>query len=370
MKYYLLILTFVICRLGNAQVVISPQLPTLGIYTKGQLWSLALTNTTNEQPQVKLELLFSDNATGQAIFSAVTNTFYLNKGVKQVQLGELSPISYTVLSNSYGVDASPNGFLPVGVFSICYKVLKVNNDSYEQLAEDCEIVEVEPTSPPVLVQPYDEEQVESDHPLFTWIPPMPVNLFNNLSYDLKLVEVGPTQSAADAVQQNLPLYQKSNILITSEPYPSGYAALDTGKKYAWQITAKSNGLQIAKSEMWIFSVKAHSMEPMILSEGAFAKLRKIEDPAFIICNGTLRYEYINERNENQVQIRLYDVTGTTRKEMQLDSSLYPVKFGSNYMQLNVEESTNVANNHFYLLEATSPASNEKYYLRFQYKQPQ
>jgi len=370
MKYYFVIAALFVFKTSFSQVVINAQLPTLGIYTKNQLWSLSLTNTSQEQPEVKIELSFTDNATGQSIFTATTKSIYLTKGVKQIQLNEISPIVYTIANSNYGVDASPNGFLPIGVFVVCYRLLKLNNDAVEQLAEECETIEVEPTSPPTLVEPFNNDQIDAERPLFTWLPPMPMNLFSNLSYDLKLVVINQTQSESDAIQQNVPVYQRSNISTTSEPYPAGYAALDTGKKYAWQIIAKSNGISIATSEVWIFSLKNQSNEPIIMRDGVYAKLKKIEDPSFIICNGNLQYEYVNEKNESSLIVNLFDVTSSKRIEVPMDSSSVGIRYGTNYIKMNIDEIANVSNNHFYLLEVISTASNEKYYLRFQYKQAQ
>ncbi|MCP2937171.1 hypothetical protein NK983_31220, partial [Salmonella enterica subsp. enterica serovar Typhimurium] len=83
--------------------------------------------------------------------------------------------------------------------------------------------------------PADSEHVELTRPFFTWIPPTPLNLFSNLNYSWTLVEVQPTQSAADAIQQNIPVLSQTGLLTTNFQYPPGMAELDTGKTYAWRV---------------------------------------------------------------------------------------------------------------------------------------
>ena len=280
----------------DAQVILTIQMPPQGLTIKPQLWSLALTNTT-EDMQVKIEMVFTDVSNNQQVFTGVTRIFNLPKGTRQIQATDVMPITYNIVNPTYGIDPNPDGYLPIGVFNVCYSVIKIMNDASERLVEECETVEVEPVSPPQLVIPSDNERVENTRPFFTWVPPSPGSLFNTLNYDWTLVEVMSTQSAADAVQQNVPIYQQLNLKLTNFQIPLSVAELDTSKLYAWRVTAKNGGSAISNSEVWTFRVgKTIPKKPSIAMEGSYTKVRKEEDGATIICYDKLRYEYLNKIN--------------------------------------------------------------------------
>lgn len=367
-KYYFLLL---VCWMGihaSGQVVIGLQLPPTGLHLKSQLWSLSLINTGLQEPNVKIEMLMTDASNNQQVLSATSSIIQLKKGASLVTAVNLSPVVYNVLNMNYGIDANPVGFLPVGVFNICFRVIKVDTDLEEQLAEDCETVEIEPVSPPMLMLPMDLEYVESTRPLFSWIPPAPQVLFSNLSYDLVLVEVISPQDGASAIQQNVPVYSKQNISFTTEAYPGGYPELDTSKTYAWQVTAKNNDASIATSEVWTFRVKKFAADSMHVLKGEYySKLRKENDASYIICTGLLKFEYLSEQDEPYIQLKLTDISTATRSQIQLEQSQSAVKLGQNFIVLNLSNAS-LTNQHIYQLEVWN-ARNERSYLKFEYRQP-
>ena len=350
----------------DAQVILTVQMPPQGLTIKPQLWSLALINTS-EDMQVKIEMVMTDVSNNQQVFTGVTRIFNLPKGTRQLQFGDVMPVTYNIVNPGYGVDPNPDGFIPIGVFNVCYSVIKVLNDASERLVEECETIEIEPISPPQLVIPSDSERVENTRPFFTWLPPSPVSLFNSLNYDWILVEVMNMQSGADAVQQNIPIYQQLNLKTTNFQIPLSVTDLDTAKLYAWRVTAKNNTSVVANSEVWTFRVgRLLPNKPTPSMEGSYTKVRKEEDGATIICYGKLRYEYLNEINSSLLQLRLFDISSVSRKEVSLESSTQSIKFGQNFLQLDLSDNTGMKLGHIYLLELTN-AKKEKWYLKFQYR---
>ena len=198
------IIALFISALANGQVIVNLQLPPMGLSIKSQLWNLSLINTGTGDINVQVEMTMTDVSNNQRVLTGLSKNFVLPRGVKQVQATDVMPIIYTVGAPGYNLDGNPAGFLPIGIFNICYSIIKINNDGAERLGEECQTIEIEPLSPPQLVIPHDSEHVETTRPFFTWLPPSPYNLFNNLQYDWILVEVQPTQNAATALQQNIP----------------------------------------------------------------------------------------------------------------------------------------------------------------------
>ncbi|MBS1564500.1 MAG: hypothetical protein JST39_08915, partial [Bacteroidetes bacterium] len=210
-----------------AQVLINLQLPPSGVTVKSQLWNFSLINTATTTYDIQVEITLTDLRNNQRILTGTSRMLSLPRGAKMIKPSDVAPVSYNVTGQ--GVDASPDGFLPVGRFMACFSVLRINSDLAERIAEECETIEVEPISPPILVMPSDSERVSMNRPLFTWIPPTPFTLFANLRYNWKLAEVSPLQTGATAIQQNVPLMYQTDLGMTNYQYPMSSAPLDTGK---------------------------------------------------------------------------------------------------------------------------------------------
>jgi hypothetical protein len=351
---------------GSAQVVINPQIPALGLVLKSQLWSLVLINTSNHDMQVQLQILLVDAGNNQRILSGSTKTFTLSKGGTQITASEVAPVTYNVLSPGYNVDASPEGFLPVGRFNICYSVVQFVEAGAETIAEDCENITIEPIAPPQLVSPSDSETVEISRPLFQWLPPTPLSMFNNLSYDFNLVEVQHLQSSSEALQQNIPLQSQQNLNVTNLQYPVSLPELDTGKIYAWRITARSNGSSVSESETWTFRIKKNKDSVISYKMGFYAKLKSFNSAGYVVCDGNLKFEYQNQYNDKQVQFRIYDITTPKQTGLKTDSVEIAVRFGQNLLALDLGNAGLLSNKHIYLLELIN-SKNERWYLKFEYR---
>lgn len=354
---------------ARSQVIVTLQLPPLGLTIKPQLWNLSLVNTSGATINVKIEVIMTDASNNQQVMTGISNTVVLPVGVRQLTVNDLQPIAYNVTGTNYNIDASPSGFLPVGNFHFCYIVTKVATDAPERMGEECETVEIEPLSPPQLLIPADSEHVELTRPFFTWIPPTPLNLFSNLNYSWTLVEVQPTQSAADAIQQNIPVLSQTGLLTTNFQYPPGMAGLDTGKAYAWRVTARNNTSVIANSEVWTFRVKKFNpATPAVGQTIYYTKLRREDDASYVIASGWLRFEYLNEINSNEVNVKIYDIGGAKRKEVTLDSSSLRIVYGQNFVDMDLREHSGIKDRQLYLLELVN-AKGEKWYLKFEYRKP-
>jgi hypothetical protein len=367
-KYFLLILSSISLQALRAQVVINLQLPGAGLTVKSQLWSLSIVNTSNQDIQAMVELSMVNSSTNQQVLTATTRVMDFPKGLKQLHAGDVTPVTYNVLASGYNVDGSAEGFLPIGSFELCYSVIRVDQETSERIGEECETVEIEPISPPQLVAPSDSESVELNRPLFNWLPPSPYQLFTNLAYDFNLVEVQDLQTGPEAMQQNIPLETQSNLNVTNLQYPVSLPELDTGKLYAWQITALSAGTEVARSEVWTFKLKKNLPDSVKIPPVYYTRLKRENDGAYSACNGSLYYAYLNEYNDRSVPFSIFDISASGRKAMALDSSLIDLRFGQNLGKLDLTTDNIFKDKHIYLLELIN-SKNEHWYLKFQYRKP-
>jgi len=366
-RAFLLLLMAGLVTAGPAQVLINLQLPPSGVTIKSQLWNFSLVNTSTTTYDIQVEVTLTDMSNNQRVLAGTSKLIQLPRGARVIKPSDVLPVTYNVTGP--GVDASPDGFLPVGHFMTCFSVLRINSDLSERLAEECESIEVEPISPPILVNPSDSDQVELSHPLFTWIPPTPFTLFTNLRYNWTLVEVADLQTGATAIQQNVPLLSQSSLGITSFQYPLSSPALDTGKVYAWQVTAVNNNSVIAQSEVWTFRLRKLGVDTVTTAnkEGFYARLKREENASFVLSYGKINFEYFNESNSALVQLRLLDISKPVRRTIALDSASYSVKPGQNLRQLDLTDKGLTAG-HVYLLELTNRAG-ERWYLKFEFRKP-
>jgi len=365
-KYILLILTITGVLRLSAQVVLNLQLPPAGLTVKSQLWNMTVVNTVSQPVQAQIELSMINVANNQPVLTATTSVLTFPKGLKQLHAGDVAPVTYNIQDPAFRVDGSPEGFLPVGTFQVCYSIVRVDLEVSERIAEECETVVIEPISPPQLVSPGDSGIVEQTRPLFNWLPPAPVQLFNNLVYDFSLVRVEPLQTGAEAVQQNIPLDRESNVTATNRQYPLSLPELDTSRTYAWQVVARSGGTEVARSDVWTFRVRKEGPETLSPAPVYYSRLQRETDAAYGVCRGMLYYEYLNETNDKMVPFKIYDLSNASGKELVSDSTVISLHYGQNMGKLDFSHNAMLQDKHVYLFELIN-SRREHWYLKFQYR---
>jgi Domain of Unknown Function (DUF928) len=351
----------------HAQVIITPQLPAIGLYLKNQLWSVSVLNNGTATKNVRLKIQFSDVSNNQLVFTATSKLFVMAPGLTLVQYNTVLPVTYNVINSSYGVDGNPDGFLPVGVFNICYIVVEDDGETPTEMAEECAAVEIEPLSPPLLVFPEQEARISERRPVFNWLAPSPGGLLSSLNYRLVLVEVLPAQSASDAIQQNLPLLTQQNIIANSLPFPAAYPQLDTGKTYAWQVAALTNQNIVSRSEVWTFKVQ-YSYADSSIKTGSrnYISLTRTQEGASSVCYGTVYYQYTNEINDTTVTLKCFDISKENNQLLLLQETPVPVKFGVNYLTVDLSGVNGIRDKQFYLLELIN-SKKESWFVKVEYR---
>jgi hypothetical protein len=353
---------------SKSQLLVNLQLPPNGILQKTQLWNMAITNTGTVALSLHIEMMMLDAKSSMQVMSAATHVITVSPGTTQLHNTLLQPVQYNVLTSAYNIDNSSNGLLPVGDFETCYSFIRhTSSDAVEKIAEECRELIVEPLSPPQLVYPYDQSVIETRNPQLTWLSPMPVNLFNNLRYDLDLVEVYPQQSASDAVQQNISLFRQRNITGTTLLYPVSAPPLEFKKQYAWRILARSNEMPVGQSETWMFSLKEFnridSIEPGDLP---FAKLKKEVNAGYAIFSTTLKFDYLNESGDSLWNLSVYDLSLPEKSFVNLPMDSIALKPGQNLVSYDVSKIPGFTDKHLYMLEVIN-SRKESWVLRFEYR---
>lgn len=365
-KHFLSCLFIWLCLNAEAQITMTVETPGTGIITKPQLWNVLLSNGAEGSTLIHLELTLSDISSGDPVLSAYTSTFSLT-GTKQFLAADLSPITYEYFSG-VAADHDPSGYLPLGTYHACYKLFDFNHSSGEPLLENCIDITVEPISPPLLNMPEDESVTDVRTPQFTWLPPAALNMFDVLSYDLKLVEVTEGQTSTEAIENNTPVFEGSSNADIFLNYPVSSAPLDTAKTYAWQVIAKNDNAFAAQSDIWTFRVKGDTLPLIPVNENPYVQLRRGSDVSLNSCQGILKFDYYNDAADSAIT---YNITSLEEGDLGdiVKNGTLNLGSGENLIGISFMGDERLVENKTYLFELFN-SRNEVWAMKFIYHQLQ
>ena len=316
---------------GKAQLSVSVQEPPAGIVQKKQLWNLALIYTGNDPITVTIGLTLVDVTDNQPALTAYTRPLTISKGVKQLKASDIEPVDYQYFSPAFGrlIDA----FLPIGNYQACYTVYSNGKIERQILSENCIAIEVQPLSPPQLTMPMDSAAIQQAWPQFSWLPPAPVTLFNDLNYDLLVTEVRSDQTPGAAIQENLPVYNMRRLTTLVNNYPSSAKRLDTGRVYAWRIIAKNGEAFAAQSDVWTFRVTQEQPVKPAAFNGSYLEVKQGDGytSTVMVTDEMLGIRYYSYDKSHESVIRFLNEKGEVIKDVKRT-----IDYGNNLMVFKLD----------------------------------
>ncbi|MFB6455588.1 hypothetical protein ACE38W_09990 [Chitinophaga sp. Hz27] len=358
MKRTLYLLLMLLSFRVSGQVTITAQLPPAGLLMKAQLWNMILVSGSQAPIGVRVAIRLMDATTNQPLLTGITKEIMLSRGAKQMQAGDFMPIQYEYLSSS--VDRSVNATLPAGNYMVCYSLI-LSDNKQQQAGDDCVPFVVEPVSPPVLNMPADGSVLDTRAPQFTWIPPTPLNMFNDLNYDMIITHVREGQSPQEAVQQNIPVYRGKYLKNIFVNYPTSGTPLDTGVNYAWTITARNGALFAAQADVWTFKIRGVDKKSLD-NNGAFVQLRREQDAAVVAVKSAVQVVYTNEAGDNNTR---YEIVSSDRNTV-VYSDVVTLERGENRIAIPLNK-IGLKTGASYLFRMRN-SRNETWQLRFIYSE--
>ncbi len=336
----------------KAQVTVSVQLPSAGMIQKDQLWNLVAVNNTNEILETTVLLTLQDAVTGQTVLSAGSRNFTLGKGIKVITSMDVQPVQYNYLAAEF-----TSGYIPLGSYIACYRIIKIKGEGTTPLADECVRLNISPLSPPLLSTPADKAELQTIYPQFSWMPPSPSEMFNNLSYDIAVTEVLQGQSASEAILNNMPVYTNGNIKNPFENYPSSFSSLQPGKLYAWQVTAR-NGLNYsAQTEVWTFTLQTVDSSKVTPINTHYISLENGESGGInFISDKNLLIKYYSFYKEHETTAKIFSQEGGLVQEIK-----QKIVYGDNFLSFKVNRS--IREGKIYTLEIIDP-QRVKHSVRF------
>ncbi|MGN6293151.1 MAG: hypothetical protein ACTHMV_10450 [Chitinophagaceae bacterium] len=312
----------------NAQIVLSVQLPPGGMVQKDQLWNLVAMNNGTASMDAVLLLSLQDVATGQTVLTASTRSLVLPPGVKMIRVQDLQPVQY-----NYSGAGFEGLYIPLGAYNACYTISRTTAESQEPVTTECVRINITPLGPPLLNLPADKSIIESFYPQFSWMPPTPLDMFNDLSYDLNVVEMLEGQSPAEAITNNSPVYSRQYLKQPFENYATSFAPLEKNKSYAWQVTAR-NGMNYATStEVWMFSLAGDSAS-ITAGNGVYLEMSSSRQRQGhgLIKDGMLYLKYHSFDKEHESVMRFLSTDGKV-----IQTQKRKILYGDNFFRLKLDK---------------------------------
>ena len=309
----------------QAQVTINAQLPVGGMMQKEQLWNLNLVSSQPEILEVTIKLSLQDMVTSQEVLSASTGSILVGQGVKLLTNQTVQPLIYNYTNPEFS-----GTFLPIGSYIACYQVFGSFGEKQVILTSECIRFTIEPLSPPLLSAPGNKSQVNSPYPFFVWMPPTPIDMFSNLSYDFILTEVIGGQSATESIKFNIPVYANTNLSQPNLIYPASFSRLDTAKTYAWQVTAKNGFSYAGKTEVWTFTVQGPVSTNITPVNNNYLLLENELKGTYFINGSKLHIKYTSFNKGYNAPINFLDAGGNI-----VDIINKFITPGDNYIDLNL-----------------------------------
>ena len=342
---------------SKAQITLTTQLPGSGMLLKEQLWNMVIINNSNDIALLKIQLDVRDIQQGQSVINASAGKVIIGKGMKLISLKDVQPIIYNYVATEFS-----GNYLPCGSYTISYHLIQETTKGDVAVADEVTRINVTPLSPPLLTFPGDKSSIENVYPQFTWMPPAPLQMFNQIFYDITVVAVEDGQTAKEAIEFNKPVYTNTNLQNPSDKIPSSYEQLQQGKTYAWQVVARSGMTYAIPTDVWVFTIGKDSVAK-IIEQAPYIKISISNTEVAIVHQGVIKMEYYNSANDKKLSFIVYKVQEKEkagRKEISFD---LPVNNGQNLLMHNMAKKAKLDEKTVYEVSMTN-GRGEQWLMRF------
>lgn len=211
-----------------------------------------ITLSSGIEGKVRIEAIIT-NVSNVTLLKLVSSEVLVKKGITSLNASTLkfSQIAYT---NHPQADYMKTfNQLPSGIFNYCISVIPLQ--SIEEGDDYCQSIDATEKEQLYLINPADEDEIETLTPILIWFHSEPFNLLNQGEFfRVILVELNENQSASSGITANIPYFIKNNLTRHQVQYPLDAKTLEYGKRYAWQVQKMANGNIISTTEAWEFSL--------------------------------------------------------------------------------------------------------------------
>ena len=292
-----------------------------------------------------------------------TSEFTVLPGSNAVPVSAATSAQVRFSQNRLGQLTAASRSFPEGDYEYCFALNYLHSDNPPQ--EQCFSYTLAPFAELNLIEPYNKDKICDKRPMLTWEPLIPG--IPGSYYQLVLTEIKRGQSATEAINYNLPVFNQSNIISPLLPYPSVAAELENKKKYAWQVTAYKDGTILNRSEIWEFAVGCRDT---VANDTLLYGYRNIEDLSkgnYYTARGAIRFGLINPYQKGKLKYRVEALDKPGKAITGLPKIL--LENGNNTITIDISDNNHFINGKYYVLSLWLLDGSVKR-LRFLYEEQQ
>lgn len=294
-------------------------------------WSLNI--YSSQEVEVVLSAEIKKENYGQVV-ALTSRPMVLKKGMNLLSRHVAATAFYQFYPSGIADYYTANRTLPSGSYTLCIKISCFQPDCSGQgpgfIGSDvnyCNNFQLQVPTPLLLNTPANAAVISDNTPLLTWIPPSPVS--PEVTYTLRLVQLQEGQGRLDAIQRNVPLVEAEWLKNIQLNYPMDLPPLEYGSSYAWEVRAVAFREEVAKSEVWEFTLKE---DTLIKKEEVFDYIKIWEAGNSVLpIRNFLKLDHIEKQDkESMLHIRIVDEKKNTRATFE-----QPTVFGENLVVLDL-----------------------------------
>lgn len=310
------------------------------------VWKTTFINTSTSTMNVVVQFQISEaNKSGSNVLIINSPVLTFSPGANHITATEGATGKWQYGGNEPGSILQATGKLPYGTYLFCARIFAAATS--KSLGENCnEDLEVAPMLPPQLSFPTNGDTVSMNYPILTWIPPRPLSGLN-VTYSLVLTKIEGNESPSQALQQNPPLVNLTDLSNTNLTYPATAPALQPGVNYAWQVAASYEGYSLGTTDIWEFTLKPPPPPPSDVV--IYPMANKISDGHYYVTRGIFRFAYINKANDKNLK---YVIKRMDKKENLKDLPEVSISPGTNKLQVDLRKNAGLKKDQYYDLQIT------------------
>ena len=256
-----------------------------------------------------------------------------------------------------------NGSLQLGDFVVCHRFVEQTG---LELVQECVERRASLNVNFSLVYPVNASVLEHTQPTLVWENVAQFGLrTEGISYDLRLVELGPGQSPAEALVRNVPLLHRRNLRQASLIYPvMGGRQLAVGHTYVWEVRVIQGQNEVLASPPWTFSVgEGEQVIGPPPKPSSYVMLTPGLDSRTYGFSSSIDIAIDNTDGLQKLQYQLTDIDEQRTIEEQLPT-VDGLRPGLNTIQIPIDAIGLKTDNRYRL--TVSASNGRKYFLKFKY----
>lgn len=301
-KLVLVVFTTIQAFFATAQLSVMPQIPNAGLIPKSLLWNSLLINNSSTPISVRMVVEVHDRFSNALVYRGRSGIFSIPVGPKYV--GESAVNG--VMEDFVGPAFERSGLITAGHYKVCQYFEETLVESI-RLVEQCVAIDVEAMVPIQLIYPRDSSILLSSITNFSWLPPVPVNIFPDLRFDLIVALQYEGQSSTEAIERNTSIVNAFDLTSPMFNVADLGTRFDTGRHYVWQVVARNGYGYGAKSPIWHFKVENPSLVYPEIRTKYFLHLQEGKVDSYPFSN-VIDFSFDNTMNDKEGNAQLMIVT--------------------------------------------------------------